>query len=104
MSGAATADAFRLWLTARWAGLPEALPTVTAAKLCGSEAKVITKLVRDKHIRGILLGSVMLCVKEDWIAWLASPEMIATNKNEVYVGLMREFKRQGKRQLTDKQT
>ncbi|MBE6763168.1 MAG: hypothetical protein E7553_02270 [Ruminococcaceae bacterium] len=94
---AATAEAFRLWLTARWAELPDALPAVTAAKLCGSEAKVITKLVRDKRIRGTVVGHVMLCVKADWIAWLASVEMIATNKNEVYVGLMKEFKRQKRR-------
>ena len=90
---AATADAFRLWLTARWAELPDALPAVAAAKLCGAEAKAITKLVRDKRIRGTLMGNVMVCVKEDWITWLTAPEMIATNKNEVYVGLMREFKK-----------
>ncbi len=93
---AATAEAFRVWLTARWAGLPDALPAVTAAKLCGAEAKAITKLVRDKRICGTVVGHVMLCVKQDWIAWLASVEMIATNKNEVYVGLMREFKRKGR--------
>ena len=92
---AATAEAFCVWLTARWAGLPDALPAVTAAKLCGAEAKVITKLVRDKRIRGTVVGHVMLCVKADWIAWLTTPEMIATNKNEVYVGLIREFKRKG---------
>ncbi len=94
---ATISDAFRLWLTARWAELPDALPAVMAAKLCGAEAKVITKLVRQKRIRGTLMGNVMLCVKEDWIAWLASVEMIATNKNEVYVALMREFKRKRKR-------
>ncbi len=91
---AATADAFRLWLTARWAELPDALPAVTAAKLCGAEAKAITKLVRQKRIRGILMGNVMVCVKEDWIAWLTTPEMITANKNETYVELMREFKRE----------
>ena len=96
----ATAEAFRLWLTARWAGLPDALPAVTAAKLCGAEAKVITKLVRDKRIRGTVVGHVMLCVKADWIAWLTTPEMIATNKNEVYVGLQKEFKRQKQRNPT----
>ncbi len=97
---AATADEFRLWLTARWAELPDALPAVTAAKLCGAEAKTITKLVRDKRIGGTVVGHVMLCVKADWIAWLASPEMIATNKNEVYVELMKEFKRQKRRNPT----
>ena len=91
---AATAETFRLWLTARWAGLPDALPAVTAAKLCGAEAKAITKLVRDKRIRGTVVGHVMLCVKADWIAWLTTPEMITANKNETYVELMREFKRE----------
>ncbi len=41
-----------------------------------------------------------LCAKEDRIAWLATPERIAANKNAVYVGLQKEFKRQKRRNPT----
>jgi len=49
---------------------------------------------------GTVVGHVMLCVKADWIARLTTPEMIATNTNEVYVELQKEFKRQKRRTPT----
>ncbi len=50
-------------------------------------------LIPHENTGGTVVAHVMLCVKEEWVVWLASPEMIVTNKNEVYVGLVREFKR-----------
>jgi len=57
-------------------------------------------LKKYENMSGTVVGHVMLCVKADWIARLTTPEMIATNTNEVYVELQKEFKRQKRRTPT----
>ena len=61
-------------------------------------SRPILEIVREAM--GAVVGHVMLCVKADWIAWLASVEMIAANKNETYTALLKEYKRQKQRNPT----
>ena len=85
--------AFRLWLEAQWAEIPNALPTLTASKLTGYAHQRIRELVKQKVLSGVRVGAVQYIVKDEFIAYMSSPEKLSKPRTPGYCELIRAFKR-----------
>lgn len=90
--------AFAEWLEKKWAELPDALPTLTAAQISGHKAQRIRELVKENVIMGISVNGTQYISKSDFIAYLSKPEKLASARTEVYKGLIREFKKRQARE------
>ena len=95
---AENSKAFRLWLEKEWAELPDALPTQTAASLAGFAPQRIHKLIKEKALHGIKIGSTQYCVKEEFICYMASPQKLSNPRTDRYKELIREFKYKQRRE------
>lgn len=85
--------AFRLWLETQWAEFSDALPTLTASKLTGHAHQRIRELVRENVLRGVKVGAVQYIVKDEFIAYISSPEKLSKPNTSAYRELIRAFKR-----------
>lgn len=86
-------NAFRQWLEAQWAEFPDALPTLTASKLTGHAHQRIRELIKDNVLNGVKVGTVQYIVKDEFIAYMSSPEKLSKPRTPAYCELIREFKR-----------
>ena len=85
--------AFRLWLEKIWAELPDALPTLTAAKVSGHNAQRIRELIKQNILHGVIVNATQYIPKTEFISYLSSPEKLAIPRTEAYRDLIREFKK-----------
>ena len=85
-------EAFRRWLDSKWAELPEALPTQTAAELVGHRPQRIHEWIREETLTGITLGAMQYCAEAELVNFVASPQWLALPRSENYKDLIREFK------------
>lgn len=85
--------AFRLWLEKRWAELPDALPTLTAAQISGHAHQRIRELIKQNILRGVIVNTTQYIAKTEFIYYLSSPEKLAIPRTEEYRELIREFKK-----------
>lgn len=88
---AENSKAFRLWLQKKWAELPDALPTQTAASLAGFAPQRIHKLIKEKALHGITVHAVQYISKSEFILYISSPKQIALVQNETYKEIIRQF-------------
>lgn len=86
-------NAFRLWLEKEWAGLPDALPTKTAAELIGCRSQRIYELIKKNVLHGIKINAVQYIPKTEFISYVASPEKLSKPTSDAYRELTREFKK-----------
>ena len=96
-------EAFRRWLDSRWAELPEALPTQTAAELVGYSPQRIHEWIREEVLVGIKLGAIQYCAKAEFVNFMASPQRLAHPRTEKYKELIREFKYNRRRERENEQ-
>ena len=96
-------EAFRRWLDSRWAELPEALPTQTAAELVGHSPQRIHELIREETLHGIKISPVQYCAKEEFINYISSPQKLSNPRTERYKELIREFKYKQRRERENEQ-
>ena len=91
-------DLFRAWLTKRWAELPDALPTLTAAKVSGHNSQRIRELVKQNTLHGVTVGTVQYIPKAEFISYLSSPDKLAVPRTDAYKELIREFRKRQSRE------
>ena len=85
--------AFRRWLEKRWAELPDAMPTLTAAKVSGHNAQRIRELIKQNILQGVIISTTQYISKTEFISYLSTPEKLAIPRTEAYRDLIREFKK-----------
>jgi hypothetical protein len=85
---------FRLWLENKWRDLPDALPTLTAAKLIGCQPQRLREIARNGGFTAIKIGSAQYLPKEEFIAYASSPEKLAKPTSNAYKELLLAFKAQ----------
>ena len=68
--------------------LPDALPTKQAADLIGICPQRLHDLVKKGNLYGVTVGAVQVIVKDEFIAYVSSPEMVVNMGNEKYQRLM----------------
>lgn len=85
--------AFRHWLEKRWAELPDALPTLTAAQISGHNSQRIRELIKENILHGVIVNATQYIPKAEFILYMSSPEKLAIPRTEVYRELIREFKK-----------
>lgn len=90
--------AFAEWLEKKWAELPDALPTLTAAQISGHKAQRVRELVKENVLLGISVNGTQYIPKSDFIAYLSKPEKLASARTETYKELIREFKKRQARE------
>lgn len=96
-------EAFRRWLDSRWAELPEALPTQTAAELVGHNPQSIHKLIKENVLHGVKIGVVQYIPKTEFISYMASPKKLSTPRTEKYKELIKAFKYKQRREHENEQ-
>ncbi len=84
---------FRHWLEAQWVESPDALPTLTASKLTGHAHQRIRELIKENVLNGVKASTVQYIVKDEFIAYISSPEKLSKPGTSVYCELIRKFKR-----------
>lgn len=85
--------AFRRWLEKRWAELPDALPTLTAAQISGHAHQRIRELIKENILHGVIVNTTQYIAKTEFISYLSSPKKLAIPRTEEYRELIREFKK-----------
>ena len=85
--------AFKKWLKALWAELPDALPVQTASKLVGYKPQRIHELIRNKELCGVTLGKTEYCIKKEFISYMALPYKLSNPKTEQYKKLINDFQK-----------
>ena len=85
--------AFGRYLTHKWKKLPYALPVAQAAKLIGCKPSSLIRLIQSDRMAGAQVRSQFYCVKQDFIRFASSKEMIGrTTAPECYTELVDGFK------------
>ena len=84
-------EAFRQYLTERWASYPDAIPTLEAAELIGIQPQRINEMVRENAFHGVTIGRTQYIAKEELILYAASPARIAKATPGRYKQLLRHF-------------
>ncbi len=85
-------NAFRLWLEKKWAELPDALPTKTAASLIGCQPQQIHKIARKGKLHGVTVKGKQYFAKWEIITYAASAEKISNPTGTIYKELIWTFK------------
>ena len=73
--------------------MPDALPTLTAAKVSGHNAQRIRELIKQNILHGVTVNATQYIPKAEFILYLSSPEKLAIPRTEEYRDLIREFKK-----------
>ena len=83
--------AFEKYLLLRWADLPDALPTLQAARLISVRPQRLYEQVRAGMLHSVTISGKQYCAKVEIIACAASPERLANARGEAYMALIEDY-------------
>lgn len=85
-------EAFKKFLTKKWAKLPVALPAHDAAKLIGYDHRRINEMCKSGVLQGVNIKRAWICTKPSFIAYCSGEGMISRPKvTKEYFALITEF-------------
>ena len=82
---------FEKYLLLRWADLPDALPTLQAARLISVRPQRLYEQVRAGVLHSVTIGGKQYCAKIEIIACASSPERLAHPRGEAYMALIEDY-------------
>ena len=82
---------FEKYLLLRWADLPDALPTLQAARLISVNPQRLHEQVKAGRLHGVTIRGKQYCVKMEIIAFAVAPERLACPRGEAYKALIEEY-------------
>ena len=82
---------FEKYLLLRWADLPDALPTLQAARLISVRPQRLYEQVRTGVLHSVTIGGKQYCAKVEIIACAASPERLANARGKAYMALIEDY-------------
>ena len=83
--------AFEKYLLLRWADLPDALPTLQAARLISVRPQRLYEQVRMGVLHSVTIGGKQYCAKMEIIAFAVAPERLACPRGEAYMALIEDY-------------
>ena len=87
-------EKLKLYLTAKWLDLPDALTSRAVADLIGIAPGKVNSLIRTKTLAGANVCGVWHCTKESLIEYATSIESVCALEGEAYKALLREVQMQ----------
>ena len=82
---------FEKYLLLRWADLPDALPTLQAARLISVRPQRLYEQVRAGMLHSVTISGKQYCAKVEIIACAASPERLANARGKAYIALIEDY-------------